>query len=334
MPNRFRIPSALSTRLKMLGMDPAAVLATAALPADLLARAPILVTTAELFAFWQAIGELAPSPTTALEIGSEPKVERYDPILLAAISGGSLREAFARMGRYKRLAGPEALVVTPAGRETRVSFEWLAAERPAPAALVDVCLSTMATLARRGGGGAIRPLRVDLRRAPCGRAAFERHFGCPVRFQARTDALAFATADLDRPWDEPNRDLLEILLPRLNAGLARQEAEQSTSDVALEVLRRGMRGARPDLARVAAELGLSSRTLQRRLIAEGVSFKELLDQARRDLARDLLQHSPTGLAEIAFVLGYSDAQTFHRAFRRWEGVTPAMWRRERVVGRN
>ena len=70
-----------------------------------------------------------------------------------------------------------------------------------------------------------------------------------------------------------------------------------------------------------------ARTLRRRLAAEGVSFRALRDEALRERAVELLRRPGSAIAEVAFVLGFSDPTAFHRAFRRWTGVTPQAWRR-------
>ena len=83
----------------------------------------------------------------------------------------------------------------------------------------------------------------------------------------------------------------------------------------------------PRIEAIARRLGMSSRTLQRRLADQHCAYAELVERARRGLATDLLREGRYGLAEIAFLCGYSDQSTFSRAFRRWEGKTPASFRR-------
>jgi AraC-like DNA-binding protein len=81
---------------------------------------------------------------------------------------------------------------------------------------------------------------------------------------------------------------------------------------------------------VAGELGLSARTLRRRLEAEGTSFQRLLDETRFALAEAYLARGPVSTPELAFMLGFSEASAFHRAFRRWTGTTPGAYVRERA----
>ena len=87
-----------------------------------------------------------------------------------------------------------------------------------------------------------------------------------------------------------------------------------------------MAGRRPGLEDVARELRLSSRTLQRKLAGDGATFQQLMQEARRELARHYLQHSSLELNETAYLLGYEDAHSFSRAFHDWEGSPPGEWR--------
>ena len=87
----------------------------------------------------------------------------------------------------------------------------------------------------------------------------------------------------------------------------------------------------PDLASSATALNMSSRTLVRRLAVQNSSYKQLLEATRSDYAKNLLQTTHLTVAEIAYVLGYSDAANFIRAFRRWYAVSPAAWRKQNRV---
>jgi AraC-like DNA-binding protein len=78
---------------------------------------------------------------------------------------------------------------------------------------------------------------------------------------------------------------------------------------------------------VAGELGISRRTLSRRLAADGTSFREIVDAVREEFARAMVQEAGVSIADIAFFLQYSEPAAFHRSFRRWTGQTPLEFRR-------
>jgi AraC-like DNA-binding protein len=85
-------------------------------------------------------------------------------------------------------------------------------------------------------------------------------------------------------------------------------------------------GSRPEISAVARELGLSDRTLQRRIIDDGATFRQLLLEARQELAHEYLNRPEMDVTEVAFLLGYEDSNSFYRAFRTWEGTTPSQLR--------
>jgi AraC-like DNA-binding protein len=142
----------------------------------------------------------------------------------------------------------------------------------------------------------------------------------------------FRTGDLELPFATYNAELLATLSPQLDREIAQLKTQQTTSSRTKWVLKRLLGSQRTDVHEVARELGMSSRTLQRRITEEGSSFRQLLSDARRELARLYLQHPSLGLSETASLLGYEDPNSFLRAFRVWEGLTPTEWRAMQKAG--
>jgi AraC-like DNA-binding protein len=136
----------------------------------------------------------------------------------------------------------------------------------------------------------------------------------------------FDKADLERPFLTHNADLLALVAPQLEAELSQGSASRAIGEQVKAVLKRLLAGRRPGIEDVARELRLSSRTLQRRLGEEHATFQQLMQEARRELARHYLLHSSLELNETAYLLGYEDAHSFFRAFHHWEGRSPGDWR--------
>lgn len=95
-------------------------------------------------------------------------------------------------------------------------------------------------------------------------------------------------------------------------------------------MKRSLMRGRPEIQNIAKELGMSDRTLQRRLTDENTSFKHLLSEARHEQARAYLADPSLELKEVAFLIGYEDQNSFYRAFRQWEGDTPTQWRTDHL----
>src|SRR5688572_22471660 len=192
--------------------------------------------------------------------------------------------------------------------------------------MVDLGLSWIMCVGQRGSEGQITPLRLELTRPVKHRALLERHFGCRVRFKADRNALVFRSSDLDRPFVTHNEELVTIIGAQLDSELKARNASVNVGDQVKDVLRRSLAGKRPTLRDVAGELGLSARSLQRRLTDAGITFQQLVEETRRELARHYLKQRAVELNEAAFLLGFEDANSFFRAFQGWEGILPGEWR--------
>jgi AraC-like DNA-binding protein len=176
-----------------------------------------------------------------------------------------------------------------------------------------------------GAGFALREVTFAFR-GPADTSFFRAHFAAPVRFDAVRTALVFDAALLGRPIFGADSILRDVLMAQ-----ARETVRVEGGELAKDRIRRVMRTllatGRFSQDEVASAFGMNRRTLARRLHMSGTTFREVLDGARFDTARGLLQGSGASLADIALKLGYADATAFTRAFRRWSGSSPAAWRR-------
>jgi AraC-like DNA-binding protein len=326
MSDRFRIPAHLPARLAEHRVSSPTVLRRAGLPAGFFDQDRVFATTDELFALWRAIGETSGDPVVGLRLGAEPRLERFNPTAIAAVCSRSFRDALERMARFKRLTCPEEIRVRTARGEASVEFVFTQADEDEPQVLVDLCLSWIHSIGRRGTDGAVRPLRAELARPVRERDAFERHFGCRVQFKADRNALVYRDADLDVPFVTHNVDLLTVVQERLETELKAQSAPRDVKTQVKHTLKRSLAGKRPTLPHVAEELCMSARTLQRRLTDAGVSFQAVVEETRRELARHYLGQGGVELNEAAYLLGYEDSNSFFRAFQAWEGTSPGQWR--------
>jgi len=278
-----------------------------------------------LTAAWEAIGD----PAFGLIAGTTLKPELYSVVGLAALTSPTLGAAFERTVRYARLVWGDAceMVRDPGKATIRVLHS--GRERPYTRAKVDMQLASRVAFASRFTGVSIVPVSVALRRArPQWASRYREVFGCPVRFDQAEDSITFRQRDLDRSLLSANAQISPLLERHAEQILAGMGQNGASGQVRI-VLQRRLRGEEPQLAHVAEELGMSMRTLQRRLSAEGARFADLLDDVRHFMAQEYLSADHLNLMEIAFLLGFSDPNSFFRAFRRWTGTTPDSYRRQR-----
>jgi AraC-like DNA-binding protein len=207
-----------------------------------------------------------------------------------------------------------------------VEFIYLQAEEVQPAVMVDLVLSWILGIGQRGTDGQIAPLRLELTRSAQNRELLESHFGCRVRFKSSSNALVFRNSDLDRPFVTQNEELLKAIGAQLEAELQERKTSPDVGEQVKHTLKRSLAGKRPTLQQIARELCTSTRTLQRRLTDADITFQQLVEETRRELAHHYLRHSTVELNEAAFLLGYEDSNSFFRAFQGWEGTSPGEWR--------
>lgn len=160
---------------------------------------------------------------------------------------------------------------------------------------------------------------------------YRRFFNAPLRFDAERYGLVFATRWLSRPLPDVDHELLRLLQQQIDA-LEARHGEDFPAQVR-SVLRSALLTNAAGAGSVAALFSMHSRTLNRHLNAFGTSFRELVDESRFEIARQMLEDSAMDVSQIAGMLDYADASAFTRAFRRWSGTTPTQWRSERRAGK-
>lgn len=324
--DRIKLPGVFWAGLKSIGLTPGAVLRHSNLP--LTAHSgESFVSTAENFAIWRAIRELSADPTMGWKCMSQVETDQYHPTLLAALHARTYRESIERFARYKRLCSAEEFHITTQGVEVMVGVSWhFAGEESPPPLLLDAVFAIVLELGRRGTKSRLKAKRLELTRPAERGNGLADYFGCPVSYDAKRDVLVLRAADVDRPFVTHNEELVQMLTPQFDRQIEAGRMQPGVLDQVKWVLKRLLSGSRPDLLMVAKELGMSERTLQRRITDEGTSFRQLLNDTRRELVHHYLVDPAIEINEAAFLLGYDEPTSFYRAFRSWEGTTPAEWR--------
>jgi AraC-like DNA-binding protein len=166
------------------------------------------------------------------------------------------------------------------------------------------------------------------RAQPADVGPYRRHFRCRIRFDAPRAAVVFPADDLQRPLETADAPTFERIRDEVETLAAIRGMDLSAR--VRQVLRRlvvsGIEPGDPQLEQVAKLFAIHGRTLNRRLHAEGTTFKALVAETRYEIARQLLRDTPLPILEIAVALGYRDTTAFSRAFSGWCGTPPAAWR--------
>jgi AraC-like DNA-binding protein len=157
---------------------------------------------------------------------------------------------------------------------------------------------------------------------------FERWFGCPVLFSADRNSITLKP----ELWAQPSLHAQSAMYEKLTA-ICEQELQQirrgwTTSDRVKNLLTPLFQGESPGLETIARKLGTAPWTLQRQLAAENTGFRELVDETRKQVARDYIRETGISLAEVAWLSGFANPTALHKAYRRWFGISPGEHRKK------
>lgn len=311
------------------GVDPSALLRAAGISGTELADPDgRLPRTAEL-RMWTEAALASDDEHFGLHLCERMEVDGMGPLGFAVRSSATLGEAYQRVMRYLRLLvhGP-VLDLRIDGDVARLRHRPPATD-PAPSRhAVEFLLGNMIVLARKGVDATLVPRAVAFRHAPPRDVdPYRTLFGCNVRFEQEHDELVLDRELLARPQQQAEPSLASVLDQHLSSLLASAPADGSFVERVDAAITAGLERGEPSVGSVAARLHMSPRTLQRRLRDEGTSLTDRLDRTREALAARLLREPSRAIGEVAFLLGFSEVSTFHRAFKRWTGMTPVAYRR-------
>lgn len=307
--------------LKDMEIDPANVLRRARLPDDFLTHGAVSLPTDEWFRLWRGLEAEANDPLLPLRIGRAISFETFDPPVFAAMCSRDLNVALDRISFYKKLCAPLSLDVRHLPDETTVAFEWLDASVDPPASTMLTELVFFVQLARIGTRAAVHPRRVVSPVVPDQTTEYTKYFGVFVQ-PGKKPMLAFSAADARRPFLTANDELWSFFEPRLRVRLSEIESSASVSERVRAALLELLPSGDPSIESVCRKLGISKRSLQRRLREEHATYQTLLNETRAELASHYLSHSELSGYEISFLLGYENPSSFFRAFHSWTGKTP------------
>lgn len=290
-----------------------------------------------LLTIWEEAGRLTQDAdlgihaAESLDYESLGSIEAETPFLAVAIYAcsatvGEGLDAFVRTYQpFAHLTAHYSILREDAGLSVAYHIDGdLARTR----SVVEFSLALPTMLLRTLACEPIEPSAVKLRQPTSGSSEEkQRAFGAPIHFAREEDALILPTSCLQVPLRTVNLPLRTRLIERADAICKQLVAAQRLKNRVRAQLERAPASELPTAERTARALGLSLRTLTRRLEAEGVSFQSIVDEVRGVLALKLLREPRSSVSEVALRLGFSDPSSFRRAFQRWHGTSLAEFRK-------
>lgn len=311
-----------------LGSDRKALLAEAGLSAQSLTQARWPID--DITRLWHAAERCTGDNAFGLKTGINVRPANVDVLGLVMQSAATLREAIAVVQKYQTLISDGgSFQLLPAGKSSWLIYHPQQGKLAFSPHQIEAVLSAVVALASSITGRRLTPQQVQLSQPAIGSPRnYRACFGCSVTFNQAFSGLLVTNHLLDTPLPQADSQLAKFHERYSNERLVSLRQRHNTADDVRQWIRTQLGPDVPTREEAATRLGISGRTLARRLKIQRCTFHGLLDEVRHELALEGLNEPHRPLADIAQSLGYAELSPFYRAFRRWEGVAPGEWRRQ------
>lgn len=319
MGHRFILDGRYGDLLNYYGISVEEALRKAQLPGDIFKHKTSTMTEEQYFRFMEAVGSLVTDPEMAIKISCTNKIESFSPPIFASYCSKNGAICIERLARYKRLIGPMVFGVSETEIELTVEIKTEDSKNKIPQFLVETEFAFLVGIIRRASKEEIKPVRVTMRKPVAGNI-FNDFLGVKVEADTK-DRITFLKADIEKPFISYDEAMWDYFEPELRKRLAELDVDDSTSARVRSALTELMPGGASGIEDVAEKLGLSKRTLQRKLSEEETTFQKQLNSTREVLAIHYIRNTEMTTNDIAYLLGFQELNSFLRAFTVWTGMS-------------
>lgn len=323
MAKRFILDGRYDQLLGAHGIDTCEALRKARLPEDTFSHRNPAMSAEGYYAFMEAVGALCPSDKTAIALATGDGLEQFSPPIFAAFCSPDGHTCIGRLARYKKLVGPLSFIVTEDADS--LTLEIADDSSLAIPGFLAMCEAAfIVSIVRRATKEKISPVSMSMAE-PLEGDAFADYLGCPI-LHAPRNILVFRAADMGIPFISRNDAMWSYFEPEMARRLSELDADGAFSTRVRSALIEMLPAGTSNADEAARKLGVSRRTMQRRLTEEGTTFQAQLNHTRKLLAMHYLKSSEMRTDEIAYLLGYAELNSFLRAFSAWTGTSPSEYR--------
>jgi len=300
------------------------------LPVSIEAMKELQAVPADSFFRLHELLNEALGPGFSIRVGQEMKMDDYGVLGMSWKTCSKAGEIFERCERYfKLLSDTYVFKVSKEGHISRV-YLYRDAYRHGIALSNQATFSATVVVLQAMTEHPIYPVEVAFKHtAPTDLSGYQEAFQCPVLFNQADNYMAYRTEDLERRTAKADRSINAFLLERVEEETKGIEVGQHkiTTDVE-QLIQEALPSGIPGIGEIGKHMGMSGRTLTRRLSEQGFTFRTLVRQTQERIARELLLDPARSIGEIAYQTGFSEQSAFNRAFKRWTGDSPTAFRRK------
>lgn len=309
------------------GVDLASLFREAGLDPAMLQKPDTRIRTGEFIRLMQIVMRRTEDEFIGLGRGTKSKPGTFSMMAHAVINTPNLGKAMERSAQFYRIVDlPIQLKLEEGSTESRLILTSEAPERDnILEAIIFISIRFWSWLT----GRPLEPaaLQLDFPEPPQA-DEFRSLWRGPVTYNNARNAIVFPTAWLSLPLVQNPLSLSKFLKDSLALIIVGNQAPIGLTEQIKAIISKGYGNAFPDFAQVCESLNMTPQTLRRRLKEENTSYQAIKDNIRQDAARFYLAKEELSIDEIALMMGFSEASSFHRAFKKWTGQTPAGYRRE------
>ena len=325
------LPSAVGTITRLAcaqtiaaGIDVGPLLKKAGLKSEQIDDATVRLNVRDQINFLNLAADALQDDFLGFHLAQPPDLRELGLLYYVSASSDTLAQALRQAARYSTIVNEGVCLKYANEKDATIAFRYVGTSRHLDRHQMEFFGTILIRMCRKLTGQHVIPMRMRLthRRSAVSPEILE-FFGSDIEFGATADDITFAASVALLPVVSADPYLNRLLTKYCEEALSRRPANLGSFRSAVEnavvpLLPHGKAQA----ADIAGRLGLSQRTLARRLSAEGMTFSEVLESLRSDLARRYLADDSLSISQIAWLLGYQEVSAFTHAFKRWTGRTP------------
>ncbi len=319
--------SAIAEAVETYGCEPRTLFRKAGIDIEAMLKPGARYPMRAMIRLWHVARVETGDPCIGLIAGQKLKPPALHALGLSWLASPTLLDGLRRIERYAQIANSALCIsVLENGNDVLLTLGFEAENIDPADEAVDATFAVIVKTCRLMAENHFAPRAVTFNHADNGHVSqYIDYFRSPVRFAAEANAIHFDLETLRRPLPAGNRDLAhhnDKLAERYLATLNPERVQDKVKELLLTLLPSGTTCQKT----VASNLHRSVSSLQRQLKAEGVSYRQIVEETRLSLAKELVTEQRYSLSQIAYLLGFSDQANFSRAFKRWTGRTPTSFR--------
>jgi AraC-like DNA-binding protein len=335
-PDALGIATRLAAaRLREAGIVPEPLLRSAGLSVSQIDRKDMRISVASQIRFLELAANALKDPLLGFRLARDGELRQIGLLHYVVASSETLGDALDRAQRYSSIVNAGLVLKCSEGRNLTIALYYAGVPRHSDRQQMECFVTWLIRFCRALTDRRLNPIAVHLSHRRSGESSeLEKYFGCRIEFGADADQVIFDKKIKQLRLVGADPYLNEMLLDHCKQALAYRRARADPLRITIEnAISPLLPHGKARLDAVAQTLGVSKRTLARRLSAEGLRFSEILDQLRSDLATRYLAQSDLSISQIAWLLGYQGVSAFSSGCKRWTGTNPRKMRDKLLASR-